>query len=684
MVNKECIKIHTFKENPQSMIKRLLFVYFSFCLLSASAQLQLKGKVVDAQTQAPLSFGAVKIKHTTRGVLTNEDGVFQIHCKETDTLIFTYLSYHPKEIPAKKFNQNGICRLKVKENQLSTVLVNADEDYLYDLVLKTRKQLKKMPDYGSKTYFMLETESKGQPVEQIECYYNASLDGSGLKEMGLKNGRIGMAQFEDDYFVSLSTTGVLASYDLLSDKYNALPSNPLQMNKREMKRNYKLILIGLNGSKYRIKFKGKAKEEVFNGELWLDANENKLISISLKQQGLKKHPFIPLHEKHKLEDLNFELTYVFNQDNQKAEKMELAYELNYDNSSEVRPVKTNAIVLFYDHDSQFKLPFYEDETLLSDYDKIVARPYNDVFWDHNEVLLPSEKVNRYRAFFETNGVLLNFDNLSRHYEQFTNRKRPWSTDRIFRDELNLTLAQTGVYYRGVKFTRPNRMDREFEYKLNAQIFLDINVIDDSLHFITSTLIDLDKSFYSLNPDRYTSFFINSFFDLVEIHRQKLDDRLRNAPWNLEDIDKIYADAIDQLHEHLFTFRLDMLGRENPQAVEKYSQMIERELGINNRLLVLPIIQKDFVTGKKEYTITVANEKYFYALNLMEDGQYEKSIQMFMKYAEEGEHHQWLYLNLGKNYYALEEYEKACQFFDLYQSFGGTHQASLMEDCVSND
>ncbi len=331
------------------MVIRCLFLFTLLISLSAKTQIQVKGKVVDAESGTPLSYGTVKIKGTSKGVLTNQDGAFQLECTNSDTLLFKYLSYYTQYIPVTKFIQNPLCQLRPKENQLTTVVVSADKDFLYDLLIEARKKLRKMPDYSGKAYFMLETESKSQPVEQIECYYNATLDGSGVFDLGLKNGRIGMAEFESDYFVSLSTTDILCNYDLINSKSNSFPDNPLQLSKRKLKKKYDLVLIGLDRSRYKIKFSSKVGADLFDGELWLDADLNRILSIRLKNGDLKRHPYVALHESHKLDKINFDFTYFFDAASQKVDKIELKYLLDYNNSVEVRPVETSVIMLFYDY-----------------------------------------------------------------------------------------------------------------------------------------------------------------------------------------------------------------------------------------------------------------------------------------------------------------------------------------------
>lgn len=662
----------------------LLFALFCFLSVGTFSQVEVTGKVLDAATSAPLAYGAVKIKGTSRGVLTNGDGAFRLNCQSSDTLEFKYLSYQTHFIPVTRFVKNPVCRMELKKNQLSTVVVNADEDFLYDLLVQARKKLKKTRPYSSKTYFLLETESNERPVEQIECYYNADLSGSGLKKMGLKNGRIGMAKFEDDYFVSLNTTDILCDYNLFIDRQNDLPANPLQMSMREMKKKYKLVLIGLDGSRYKIKFIARDKKEDFDGYLWLDADTDRILSISLKSEDLKRHPFIPLHKTHRIEKIDFELTYTFESENQRVERIDLKYLLDYNNSKGIRPVKTTVVSLFYDDKKLFKLPFYQDGSLLSDYDKIVTRPHNAMFWKYNEVVIPSERVSKNRRFFEENGVLLNFDQLSTYYERFSNRKIPWSEDRLFRDEINNYVHET--YSVGFYSPRPGTRIRTEEmtptswFDLQGQIFLDVNQFEDSLHFITSTLLDLDVSYYGQTPDRYSNYFINTYFDLIEIARLRLEQALKKGDWDMESVDAIYEAVTEKLDRDLLKLHKAMLNWEKDSDLRTYTNLVLINLGIDNSMLIVPKRSVDWLTDREEARITVLIERYFYAYNLLKAEQYELAIKEFMDYANFGERHHWFYRNMAIAHLAIGDEKNACQFFDLCESFGGRVAEEYRDNC----
>lgn len=88
-------------------IKTALMVVLVACSFNAYAQTSkeiIKGTVTDAATKEAVIGGAVQVKNTSRGVVTDLDGNYEIAASEGETLVFSSLSYKPQEIRVGKSN----------------------------------------------------------------------------------------------------------------------------------------------------------------------------------------------------------------------------------------------------------------------------------------------------------------------------------------------------------------------------------------------------------------------------------------------------------------------------------------------------------------------------------------------------------------------------------------------------
>ncbi|HPQ22146.1 MAG TPA: hypothetical protein PK147_09865, partial [Saprospiraceae bacterium] len=111
---------------------------------------------------------------------------------------------------------------------------------MYDIISRLNKKINSS-SRDSKTYYLLESQISETPIEIIEAYYNGHYNNYGLTELNLKKGRIGVKSKNNHYFVSTESSQVFIMHDIFS-KNVLFPNNPLCLNKKELKNQYKLQL----------------------------------------------------------------------------------------------------------------------------------------------------------------------------------------------------------------------------------------------------------------------------------------------------------------------------------------------------------------------------------------------------------------------------------------------------------
>ncbi|MDR3059753.1 MAG: TonB-dependent receptor [Prevotella sp.] len=80
------------------MLKRILFLLFAVCSLVAYGQdVEVRGKVLD-DTNEPLPGVSVIIKGTTKGTITDVDGVYSINASQNQVLVFSLVGMTSQEI----------------------------------------------------------------------------------------------------------------------------------------------------------------------------------------------------------------------------------------------------------------------------------------------------------------------------------------------------------------------------------------------------------------------------------------------------------------------------------------------------------------------------------------------------------------------------------------------------------
>ncbi|MFT5821061.1 MAG: hypothetical protein ACI8ZM_002310 [Crocinitomix sp.] len=662
------------------LIRLLLFLVIFMPPFTAEAQIKIAGTIINSETGDPVPFAYVKKKKINRGAITNEDGYFEMVCWETDTLIISFVSFDKVVVPYTYFIEHERMLLKPSNNELATVDVYADFSFLYDLFEVARQNLKDAETYPAKTYFALETSTSGMPIELLECYYNAEIGPAGINDLELKNGRIGMSAESGTYYASLNTTQIISDYRLLHKRNNKFPTNPLQLNKNRLKRVYNLTLEAFEDGIYKINFVGKNNDwDYFNATVWIDKTTTQLVQINLHENALKKHPFTVIDQQHKMDSLNFDITYTFSNDaKQSLDKIAFNYDLKYDNNHHPRIMNSGGVFLFFEKEAEFDLPYYtESDHKLSDYDKIVGQPYNEKFWSHNEVISPSRKSIAYQKYFKKAGVLLNFDELVKHNDKiFKNRIVEWSRGRILLDDIN----ENGNYQVAIRKDVHNNQLVGDLYNFQAHIYLDRNVYNDSVYYLSKTLIDVEDSYYYLKSNKNTTCIINTYYDLVELERRSMMEILDSQVWRKVQVDSIYQQSQKWLDKNLKYYLTEVEHGENDAVVNRFNKLIMANMRIDNSLL----IWTDYMAG--QMNVPSLNDSkpwvqlYNYGTALLQIGQYEKSLPILLQAYELDSSDPWLVYNIGLNYLKLDQVKKGCEFLSLAKEKGEQIPDELTSEC----
>jgi len=109
------------------------------CLLAVPPLLQaqvpgtLRGRVLDASTNAAISFATVRLKGKMQGVISNAEGSFRLPYRyklQQDTLVISCIGYYSKLVPLAQFEDNdiNIIKLETSITQLSEVVIKAQRE----------------------------------------------------------------------------------------------------------------------------------------------------------------------------------------------------------------------------------------------------------------------------------------------------------------------------------------------------------------------------------------------------------------------------------------------------------------------------------------------------------------------------------------------------------------------------
>lgn len=104
----------------------LLLAITASSILSGYAHHIIRGTVLNADNSEPLAGASVTVKGTTRGVITNESGYFEIGVEEESViLVFSYIGFEPRELEVHEHDGKLTVLLSPSSVKLEQISVNS-------------------------------------------------------------------------------------------------------------------------------------------------------------------------------------------------------------------------------------------------------------------------------------------------------------------------------------------------------------------------------------------------------------------------------------------------------------------------------------------------------------------------------------------------------------------------------
>jgi len=600
MTQWQILTVFSMNKNMYKKIEILLIFFIllftGFCY--SQSNIHIKSNIVNSETLEPLIYASIFNKTNNSGTTSDLNGNFTLNnIRNGDTIVISYIGFQTKKITVTSGNIDTIA-LNPSKNLLNEVVITADNSFLYNLIYKCHnsvtKKIKK-----AKTYLSVESFRDGKKIELIENYYNASFKGYDIDEFKLKNGRIAYKKYKNRSFNSTQTSFAIF-YNKLFDKNSLYPSNPLSLSKRKLKKYYKLSV----DSKYKntkdeiiyvIIFEPKIKKQkYFQGKLWINRNTNQLLKINLNINNSEISPFIPLHKglaDIDLLELSISKSFTKIEGEMFVKSIDFKYTIKYYPKQPIYSspylISTTAFLYAYNYNDKFILPkFHFSNTMYQDYLQVSAFPYNSKFWNNIKEFTISNFQEKSDSFVS--------DNIMYYDKKFSQRGRfggdssignntgffiaPyifWSKNRIsFREDFDIA-----------KYQKLLPSDR---YRFNVQIYMDVNTIKDTIDVLTKSIFDPNLSSYHFHQTKESSAFINMYFDLIEIKRRELDNRIKlikkrtiNNNIKIEQIEKLYQAIQMEIQEISKDYFKDTQRGANKKGMIHWNSYVKNNLGIDN-------------------------------------------------------------------------------------------------------
>lgn len=571
----------------------LLLIVLANCQIECYAQTKITSrtfaaKILDASSKDPLTYATVFNKTQKRGTASSENGSFELPKTNIgDSLLVSFIGYADQLFIFQK-DTPGIILLETQAANLEEIVVRSESDYLYDLLSKLRK-CKRANRQNAKTYFFLESKQKGKIVEMIESYFQGVYTNCSLQKLDIKKGRIGLKAVDERFYLSTETSRVFSMHDIFSHS-SMFPSNPLCYRKKHMKSTYKLRLqssYDLNGSKiFVVQFWPKeaaeldSEKNLFSGTLWFNKEKNQILKIKLKKDRSKKYPFKPIGP-NTISEVSLEITKTFQEIGKEAvmNAIDFNYTIYYRDQNKIPyEAYTKAYLKAYDFDKSFNLPYFEFTDLLhEDYRNMTIVPYDSLFWSSSAEFRIFEHETKIETFLDENHLQNEFiipdttaskSCLQYHYVNWSKKR----LDIRQSEKESLTLDN---------FRNGNTFNEDL-YNFNCKIYLDVNDFDSKINLQLYSIMDPVNSYFKTVVNNEERAFVNMYFDLLEIEKRKLAERIKKTPdQSIQKIEALYMQSQEAFEQRARRFASDTIRGQRITGMKKWNAIIADELGIDN-------------------------------------------------------------------------------------------------------
>lgn len=585
--------------NRLPAILTLLFVLAAsvFEPLSAQSLREIEGRVWDDATNEGVPFANIYNKTLGKGTISNIDGFFRIQVASVaDSVKISSIGYEDQFMRVSGGEQFYTVVLKSNVQMLDDFVVKPrDNSYLATLLRDCRKN--NAQKRTSKAYYELKSYIADQQVELVEGYYNLGINGYKVNDLNMKAGRIALREYGDHFFASLESSKAVLMFDLFGEN-DYFPASPLELSGSKLRKSFYLTLesqyVNNGDSIYVIGFRPKdTTGKFFEGTAWVNQTKKLLVKIDMQCANTGEHPFLPMFPNDTISGVSLHITQTFREMNGASvfNHTDFSYGTTYKSRLRTEDVpeytvQTKAILYAYDYSRPFTLPEFKfSEPSTGDYRRINALPYNTFFWKFNDEYRLNDSVNSNERFFSDPRSMTSSELFRTN--AFTGRalfEHPfvrWSKNRIVLREV---IADTTLDARAPGF-------KSEQYNLAVKIFLDVNAYAGTLNVLTAAVIDPFETYYRLPMDRQTHCFINMYFDLCEIERRRLEDKLLSEQPAPGSIPAIYS-AFSKEFDAMTAAYLNAVQRgTDEKAMTRYNAIVYEKLGIDNLAIYQPFPPK---------------------------------------------------------------------------------------------
>jgi hypothetical protein len=364
----------------------------------------LHGRIIDAETEHPLSFASVSINQLGLGTASNQDGIWSLQVPASGAnanLHITFMGYTTKVLNIAEMGEETTIRLHAKSFQMADIIV-VPHDFIKDFLAKAYKAIPE--NYPTKPTlcdgFYRETQRVN---DSLFLYFNEAV--LNVYKNTYKNpinfGQIRVEKSRKNVFPGIDTINDVRFYggphfpndlDIVFSRWDFIKPSEYKNWTYELAGAYKDSITSV----YTITFKNKkAPNSNFQGRMFIDRDSYAYIGFELRRAGLSTvssaelptdRPYIP-------GNTTANIGYI--QQNGKYNLSYISYKSNGINTTTKTRVYKDIeyVTTAIQKDSVSPIPF-DQQFDYTDILSIEAQSYDSSYWKDYNILEQSKILDK--------------------------------------------------------------------------------------------------------------------------------------------------------------------------------------------------------------------------------------------------------------------------------------------------
>lgn len=379
---------------------------------AAQAQVQLRGTVIDKETNEKLPFSSVVVRNTSLGTTTNAEGEFTLNVPRLPvTLLVSELGHLKDTIRVTSAAEPLRLGLAVAAVALPEVKVGS---YPFQLVDRAYRQMRR--NYGQKYYgkafYRQITRIDNQPTELQEVVWNTKSSNARIEGTAIAQGRYAAIQSLTNFSNFSLYTRSYGLFDANADTTKSLAllsPNVVQHYLLELKG----IVSGVDSTKggiAEIGFETRPELTKYRAEgtIWIDVDTYRVVRYRMSSPNFTGSTSNP---NQKFRNTKLDIEMAFQNTDPTAEvapleymKVNLAANLTSPGKP-ATPLSVSSFTFFYDtNTTPTTIPYARVSVDDRDLVAIRALKYDPEFWANNPVVQRTPVEDEVIASFEKKGA----------------------------------------------------------------------------------------------------------------------------------------------------------------------------------------------------------------------------------------------------------------------------------------